>query len=625
MISQVQSSKNKLFMLPKYFVFPSLSLLPRLWFLMPFLLLIVLNSYTSYSQENTSGGIKKSKSTAIIAGIKYYMHTVEKGQTLFAIAKCYELSLNDIVIENPEAIDGIKPGQVLKVPIKKVKKTAPLPVPAGANYIIHKVESGQTLYSIAKQYGTSVEEIKTINPELKDGLKGGQTLKIPSAKVTTDVVKDVKTPKTIEKPITTSPTTKAITATTTTKTITATTTAIKMGPADSLTTYLSEHKKPIVDDDMNSSPSYSGKLKDEYAIALFLPFHSDEANEINTESIIKGDDQLPTKSTIALQFYEGALIAIDSLKKQKLNAKIFVYDIDDRDSANILNMLKKPELAKMDLIIGPLYGSSFVPVSKFAKEHTIPIVSPFTQVNRVLFDNLYVCKVSPSSAMQVEQMAYYVVDTFRTQNIILVNNGNPKEVSYYNVFKNIANKALRKAGAKANDSLKEAKSIIAIEGMLNPAKVNVIILPSNNQSYVSEFISKLNALSEKNKIVLFGLQSWTSFDNLDFEYLNKLSVRIPSNTYIDYQNQTTQNFINTYREKFKTEPELYAYQGFDITCYFISSLQKYGTGFLNNIVDNKYQGIETNFNFMQYPLDSGFENKFVYILKYQDNKLLKAN
>ena len=624
MISQVQSLKKKLFMLPRYLVFPSVSILP-------FLLFIVLNSSASYSQENTSGGIKKSKSTSTIAGIKYYMHTVEKGQTLFAIAKCYELSLNDIVIENPEAIDGIKPGQVLKVPVKKIKKPETLPVQAGANYIIHKVESGQTLYSIAKQYGTSVEEIKKINPELKDGLKGGQTLKIPSAKMPTEIAKNVKTEKIIEKPVTTisSTSTNATTSTTSTTgpitTTSKTTTNIKMGPADSLTTYLSEHTKPIVDDEMNSTTSYSGKLKEEYAIALFLPFHADEANEISTESIIKGDAQLPNKSTIALQFYEGALIAIDSLKKQKLNAKIFVYDIDDRDSVNILNILKKPELAKMDLMIGPLYGSSFIPVSKFAKEHSIPIVSPFTQVNKVLFDNLYVCKVLPSSAMQVEQMAHYVVDTFRTQNIILVNNGNPKEVSFYNVFKNIANKALRKTGAKANDSLKEAKSIIAIESMLNPAKVNVVILPSNNQSYVSEFISKLNVLAEKNKIVLLGLQSWTSFDNLDFEYLNKLSVRIPSNTYIDFQNRMTQNFINTYREEFKTEPELYAYQGFDITCYFISSLQKYGTGFLNNIVDNKYQGIETNFNFMQYPLDSGFENKFVYILKYQDNKLLKAN
>ncbi|MES2284499.1 MAG: LysM peptidoglycan-binding domain-containing protein [Bacteroidota bacterium] len=580
-------------------------------------LYFVLNAFTSYSQEKPSGAILKSKNLTTINGVKYYLHTVEKGQTLFAIAKSYELSLNDIVLENPEAIDGIKPGQVLKVPVKKAKKIESAPVANGTNYVLHQVEAGQTLYSISKQYNTTVEKIKILNPELKEGLKGGQTLKVSIIKpkgepgtiakstiLTTEKPIKKQIEKGIEKPV-------------------APVDPIFMGPADSTTSFLIENRD--LDTVVASATSYTGELKNEYNIAFFLPFHANEANEIDIETIIKGDAQLPNKSTIALQFYEGALLAIDSLKKQKLNAKIFIYDIDDQDSLNILNILKKPELKEMNLMIGPLYGSSFMPVAKFAKEHSIPIISPFTQINKVLFDNLYVCKVLPSNAMQVEQMAHFVIDTFQKQNIILVNNGNPKEVSFYNVFKNIANKALKKAGYKAADSLKEVKSSAAIESMLNSGKINVIVLPSNNQSYVTEFISKLNPLVDKHKIVLIGLQGWINYDNLDFDYLNKLAVHIPSNNYIDYQNPVTRNFINSYYERFKTDPELYAYQGYDIAYYFISSLQKYGTGFLNNIVEYKYQGIETYFNFMQYPLDSGFENKFVYILKYHDNKLVKAN
>lgn len=582
----------------------------RLSCILIYTLFLILNSHLSYSQEKNAKSVSQSKNSTVINGVKYYLHTVEKGQTLFAIAKSYDLSLNDIVIENPEAIDGIQPGQVLKIPVKKIKKIESAPIADAADYTMHKVESGQTLYSIAKQYETSVEKIKNLNPELKDGLKGGQTLKIALLKPKKEPLIITKiSSKTVEKSVE--------------KPVSKTKEVISMGPADSITTFYANHKNLISDTITSSHMIYSGELKEEYNIAFFLPFHAKDANEISTENIIKGDAQLPTKSTIALQFYEGALLAIDSLKK--LNAKVFVYDIDDQDSLNIINILKKPELKEMNLMIGPLYGSSFMPVAKFAKEHAIPIVSPFTQVNKVLFDNLYVCKVLPSNAMQVEQMAHFVIDSFQKQNIILVNNGNPKEVSFFNVFKNIANKALKNAGYKASDSLKEAKSSAMIESMLNPGKVNVIVLPSNNQSYVTEFISKLTPMLDKYKIILFGLQSWINYDNLDFEYLNKLSVHIPSNNYIDYQNPATQNFIKNYYEKFKTDPELYAYQGFDITSYFISSLQKYGSGFLNNIVDNKYQGIETNFNFMQYPLDSGFENKFVYILKYQENKLVKAN
>ncbi|MES2395756.1 MAG: LysM peptidoglycan-binding domain-containing protein, partial [Bacteroidota bacterium] len=135
-------------------------------------LYLILNAFTAYSQEKPAGGILKSKNVTTINGVKYYLHTVEKGQTLFAIAKGYELSLNDIVIENPEAIDGIKPGQVLKVPIKKAKKIESAPVTNGGNYVLHQVEAGQTLYSISKQYNTTVEKIKILNPELNEGLKG---------------------------------------------------------------------------------------------------------------------------------------------------------------------------------------------------------------------------------------------------------------------------------------------------------------------------------------------------------------------------------------------------------------------------------------------------------------------
>ena len=155
------------------------------------------------------------------------------------------------------------------------------------------------------------------------------------------------------------------------------------------------------------------------------------------------------------------------------------------------DLLKKPELSSMDLMIGPLYGSGFIQVANFAKEHSIAIVSPFTQVNKILFNNPYVSKVSPSITMQVEQMAHFAVDSFKTQNIILVNNSNPKELSFFNMFKNTANAELIKAGLPVSDSVKIGFGLGNTQSMLSTTKVNVIVLPSNNQSYVTEFISNL--------------------------------------------------------------------------------------------------------------------------------------
>ena len=593
---------------------------------------LVLCSQTCFAQKKENKDDNKSKKTEVIAGIKYYIHTVEKGQTLFAIAKIYGRTVNDIVIENPEAIDGIKSGQVLKVPFEKVKpkeetvKSVETTKVDSSKYIYHKVEKGQTLYSISKQYKVSEDKIKAANADINEGIKIGQTLKIPNEKQKTEtvtkdkevVVKDKSDKKETDKKDKT-PTDKNDKKDKKDKSI---------GKTEEHTNdkvQLAEEKPKEVKKDTVVQSIYKTKFKDQYNIAFFLPFHADEANSLDIDKLISGEEQLPNKSNVALSFYEGALIAIDSLKKQKLNAKIYVYDIDDKDSTNIINLLKKPELTKMDLMIGPLYGSGFLPVSKFAKENNIPIVSPFTQINKILFNNPYVCKVIPSTTLQVEQMAHYVVDSFGKQNIILVDNSNTRESSFFNAFKNTANTNLSAKGMSAADTVKLAKGLGGVEAMLSSAKTNIVVLPSTNQSYVTEFVRGLRGKREKFKIVLFGLQTWTTYDNLDFEYLNDLSLHMAANTFVDYSNPATETFITKYRNTYKTEPEMYVYQGFDISYYFISALQKYGSGFLKNISENKFQGIETNYDFKQFPADSGFENKYVHILKYQEFKLVKAN
>jgi LysM repeat protein len=562
-------------------------------------LYLVLCAGSSFAQEKESTEIHKTKSSATIGGINYYLHTVEKGQTLFAIAKFYKIEVNDLVIENPEAIDGLKPGQVLKIPIQK-KKTVKSEVVDTSNCIVHIVEKGQTLYSITKQYNVSDDVLKKLNPELFNGLKTGQKILIPSNKPKAE------------------PTAVVLTTNTTSSTLNSN--------LKEVVTVTNNIQKLEAADRVSASHTYKGELKDEYNVAFFLPFHADEANAIEMEALLKGEAQFPNKTNVALQFYEGAMLAIDSLKKLKLNAKIFVFDVDDRDSLNMLSLLKKPELLEMDLIIGPLYGSSFMPVAKFAKENGIAIVSPFTQVNKILFENPYVCKVSPSITLQIEKMAGYVVDSFQTQNIVLVNGGGlAKDLSFYNSFKKTANDLLFQRGAPRADSIKEAKGLAGLQLMLSTTKVNVVVLPSSNQSFVTDFISKLYSMRDKYKIVLFGLQSWINYDNLDYEYLNGISLHIPSNHFIDYDNITTQDFVNSYRDKFKTEPELFSFQGFDVTYFFLNALKQNGSGLLNNLTQLKYTGIESNYEFSQFPVDSGFENKHVFIVKYQDYKLVKAN
>src|ERR1035437_2994684 len=110
------------------------------------------------SQSMSAQGLKTSKKIETIDGKKFYMHTVQKGQTLYAIAHAYELKVNDIVIENPGSIDGIKQGQILKIPFAKEQVKVIVPNKEdSARLYFHQVQQGETMYSLAKLYSCPID------------------------------------------------------------------------------------------------------------------------------------------------------------------------------------------------------------------------------------------------------------------------------------------------------------------------------------------------------------------------------------------------------------------------------------------------------------------------------------
>jgi len=126
--------------------------------------------------------VKKSTRIEKSGDKSFYIHKVEKGQTLESISKAYGIEVNALLGANPDAIDGISAGQELKVPCGSASKkgTSEKIKSSGKTY---QVKSGDTYYSISKEFGVWVEDIKKLNPELrKAGLKEGLVLNIPERK-----------------------------------------------------------------------------------------------------------------------------------------------------------------------------------------------------------------------------------------------------------------------------------------------------------------------------------------------------------------------------------------------------------------------------------------------------------
>ena len=114
--------------------------------------------------------IEKSKDKVIISGTPYYIHQVKKGETAYSLSKAYNVTVEELNKENPPAVYGLKEGQVLRIPVREAElvtrsQTEPVQIPRDeTRYQYHRLQSGQTVYSLSKLYGVSETEIISANP-----------------------------------------------------------------------------------------------------------------------------------------------------------------------------------------------------------------------------------------------------------------------------------------------------------------------------------------------------------------------------------------------------------------------------------------------------------------------------
>lgn len=523
------------------------------------------------AQQSPPVEIKRSTKIELIEGTKYFMHTVEAGQTVYSIAKAYEINPKDLIFENPEVVDGVALNQVLKIPVKTGKKPAATienksAVTPSTNFSIHTVEKQQTLYSISKMYAVNIDEITKANPEIADGLKIGMQLKIPQASA----------PNALP--------------------------AVKVGAKEEPETEATE--KVVVVTEKN------------FSIALLLPFNTDDIDTTKFEKNTK--TAIPSKSYAAIEFYEGFQTAMDSLKNKGLHLKLYAFDAPN-DSLRIVSLLEKPQLRKMDMLVGPFHNMPAALVAAYAKRNHIPNVIPYAQQNKLLLGNPYAIKVSASSGTQIDAVAEFILTHYKKQNILVLHNALFKEKSSVQVFKEKLNTELGKDSI--NEVIFKTAGAKGLQAKLSSTKDNIIFIPSNDQAFVTSLVNSLRTLKKDYKIILFGMESWISFDNLDINTIQDLQLHLPSSNAIRYDDFASIEMMKKYRNKFKTDPSKYAFQGYDCGMYFVSLLENQGKDFVAKLPENKKNGLQCNFQFIETAVESGYENKSVFILQYKDFSL----
>lgn len=108
-----------------------------------------------------------------------------------------------------------------------------------------------------------------------------------------------------------------------------------------------------------------------------------------------------------VEYYEGFLMAVDSLKRTGVSVDLYTYDSGD-ETSSIQSILDKSELKKMDVIFGPLHAEHIDPLAAFAKKNQIRLVIPFTSKDNEVFQNPWVYQINtPQSYLYSEVYEHF--------------------------------------------------------------------------------------------------------------------------------------------------------------------------------------------------------------------------
>jgi len=614
--------------------------------------------------------VERSKDKVIISGVPYYVHTVKKGETAYSIARAYNVTVEELTKENPPAVYGVNEGQTLRIPVRPVAApAAPVPVLQQSNkdeskYIYHKLQPGETVYSLSKRYGLSENEIILSNPGLEiNKLPVGTEIAVPRKQFMNERQKFNEQEFRYHRVV------KGETLSSIADKYGVTLRELRRENRDvrfpqvgdylriPATKQSKEHViEPVIQDSvpvaaeeqviMLERPEYMTPvidLKGTLDVAVLLPFYLEENArrvEIDSSKYVRGKktynvinrqkDWIYPRTMGFLEMYQGILLAADTLRSLGVNINIHAFDIKS-DTIEITRLIQSGKLDKMDLVIGPVHSGNLSVVASYAGRMGIPVVSPVPLINNsALLNNPTLFLAIPS--LEITQMTIAKkISEYYDNNFVFIHSDDSLAYNEMTDFKNMIFDELRYKLPYEDIRFRElvfySRSVFGTDSInrlahaLNDRAKNVVIIASEETPVMSETITNLHAIVKKFDIKVFGYPYMRNLNNLEPKYFFDLGLMIYSPYWIDYSTNDIKQFIKDYWSKFYTEPTevSYAWQGYDIAYYFLSGLSIHGKEFISHPEIHNPDLLHTEFDFRRKTMTEGFENRKLFLVKYANS------
>ena len=562
----------------------------------------------------------------------YFLHTIEKGQSLYSISSMYGVAQSDIVKLNPGSDEKIFVGHTLRIPRTAANTQTET---------FHTIVQGETLYRLTIKYKVSAKAICDANPGLSaENFRIGQVIRIPSARetevVTTESVAETNIP-----PI--------------------------QGPVQSRckemhkvkrkeTVYSISREYGISESELiTANPELKGEDKIKKGTFLCIPFPTAQTvtptqpqtspsnnelfnenkktaerfNTIKTAIILPFLDVSKNEAARMVEYYEGFLMAVDSLKRNGVSIDLYTYN-SGPENASLNGILSRKEMKEMDIIFGPLHQQHIRPLADFAQKNDIRLVIPFTSKDNSVFRNPSIYQINTPQSYLYSEVYDHFVRQFPNANVIFIeaSTGAKDKAEFIKGLKDeLKNRSI------PTKSLKEDATAESMKAVLRNDRENIFIPTSGNNVTLIKILPQLTLLVRDNPdstIHLFGYPEWQTYTKDHLEAFFELDTYFYSSFYTNNLLPAAINFTRNYRRWYGKDMDerypKYGMLGFDTGYFFLKGLSKYGSELEKNMHRMDLVPIQTGFKFQRVNNWGGLINKKVFFVRFTKNyELIKLD
>lgn len=537
------------------------------------LLIIVCQTDYSRAQDYTAPQVTVSKEKTKMGGKLYYSHIVLEKQTLYSISKAYGVSLDDIYSANPGLKEtGLKKNAVILIPDLTVKEQG-----KGRKKKAGKEEDKYTVHTVRWYEDLDVIAEKydvTVESIMElNNLKGRKLKNRQKLRIPSATEVSAAEPDAAAQgPI-----------------VPATSGDVQnVSPENRTTTGISSSILPLF-------------RKNSVDISLLLP-------------LAAGDSTSGSRSN--MDFYSGALLAARQLGKEGVGIDLSVYDVADGQMH-----ITEERLKSSDVVIGPVSAGDLGRLLASAP-HSTYIVSPLDhRAEPLALSYKNFIQAPSSSTAQYADLANWIREEKSPHDtVIIIHEKGIKDRTGINTLTQ---------GLKENGIGFQTFSYNILEGRDIPDSLrsrmtltarNHLMIASESEAFVNDVIRNINLMvHEKYDVAVYASSKIRGFDTIEGANLHNVNLHVSASYYIDYDQKEVQDFIMDYRALFNTEPTPFAFQGYDIILYFAGICSKYGNAWPAMLPLEEEELLQSGFRFSRVVVgqsEVGFANTAIRRITY---------